>query len=197
MIQPHHASKEINQVLSTMTSIRKTSTLQPGGPRTRTGCIGCRLRRKKCGEEKPRCAGCNRNGLLCTWPDADNSKHAELLRRTYLTCSKSQSLSLGKYNSQDVQGSFPPSRPPPFPKPPKFGGREAANMDLDDDISSIIPKSLNPHLPYVNGLLRQPLSRKLFNHYLHKTHKIMVICQGTKNPFILNSSQWQCPIRQF
>ncbi|KAH7020379.1 fungal-specific transcription factor domain-containing protein [Ilyonectria destructans] len=35
--------------------------------RSRNGCLSCRHRKKKCGEEKPRCLGCRRNNLNCTW----------------------------------------------------------------------------------------------------------------------------------
>lgn len=35
------------------------------GPRKKTGCWTCRLRRKKCSEEKPACAECIRLGIQC------------------------------------------------------------------------------------------------------------------------------------
>ncbi|OGM40773.1 hypothetical protein ABOM_011131 [Aspergillus bombycis] len=37
-------------------------------PRTRTGCLSCRQRKKKCDETKPQCQACTRNKLKCTWP---------------------------------------------------------------------------------------------------------------------------------
>ncbi|KAF2010900.1 hypothetical protein BU24DRAFT_454440 [Aaosphaeria arxii CBS 175.79] len=37
--------------------------------RARTGCLTCRGRKKKCGEEKPTCRGCIRNKLECVWPN--------------------------------------------------------------------------------------------------------------------------------
>ncbi|KAL2793905.1 hypothetical protein BJX66DRAFT_217027 [Aspergillus keveii] len=40
--------------------------------RTRTGCLQCRKRRKKCDEARPRCTGCTRNALDCEWPAGDN-----------------------------------------------------------------------------------------------------------------------------
>ncbi|KAH7140696.1 fungal-specific transcription factor domain-containing protein [Dactylonectria macrodidyma] len=36
--------------------------------RTRTGCLTCRRRKKKCDEQKPACGGCKRNSLDCNWP---------------------------------------------------------------------------------------------------------------------------------
>lgn len=36
--------------------------------RVRTGCLTCRVRKKKCDERKPVCTGCSRNHLTCHWP---------------------------------------------------------------------------------------------------------------------------------
>ncbi|PHH81760.1 hypothetical protein CDD82_7930 [Ophiocordyceps australis] len=36
--------------------------------RSRTGCLVCRKRKKKCDERRPHCNGCTRNRLDCTWP---------------------------------------------------------------------------------------------------------------------------------
>lgn len=37
-------------------------------PRSKTGCVTCRRRKKKCDEIHPKCDGCMRNGLDCSWP---------------------------------------------------------------------------------------------------------------------------------
>lgn len=34
---------------------------------SRTGCVRCKLRRKKCDETKPVCLACQRNRFTCTW----------------------------------------------------------------------------------------------------------------------------------
>jgi transcriptional activator protein UGA3 len=36
-------------------------------PRSRTGCLTCRTRRKRCDNAQPRCANCKRLNLLCEW----------------------------------------------------------------------------------------------------------------------------------
>lgn len=41
--------------------------LRPRRARTRTGCLTCRGRRKRCDERKPTCLACERNKLRCTW----------------------------------------------------------------------------------------------------------------------------------
>src|ERR1700729_2718529 len=33
------------------------------------GCLKCRIRKKKCDGRRPTCLGCERNVLLCRWPD--------------------------------------------------------------------------------------------------------------------------------
>ncbi|KAL6238397.1 hypothetical protein BDW75DRAFT_201687 [Aspergillus navahoensis] len=40
----------------------------PAHLRTKTGCLTCRRRRKKCDEQPDRCKNCSRRGLKCIWP---------------------------------------------------------------------------------------------------------------------------------
>jgi hypothetical protein len=37
-------------------------------PRSKAGCLTCRLRRKKCDESHPICGACHRKELQCSWP---------------------------------------------------------------------------------------------------------------------------------
>ncbi|KAH7403085.1 fungal-specific transcription factor domain-containing protein [Cadophora sp. MPI-SDFR-AT-0126] len=46
-------------------------------PRTTTGCLCCRLRRKKCDETKPECLGCIRNGLICSFASTTDVEKSE------------------------------------------------------------------------------------------------------------------------
>ena len=39
--------------------------------RTRTGCITCRKRKKKCTEERPVCSNCQRINYVCEYPEAE------------------------------------------------------------------------------------------------------------------------------
>lgn len=44
--------------------------------RKRTGCLTCRERRVRCGEERPICKNCSRKSRLCNWPkDGDRFRH--------------------------------------------------------------------------------------------------------------------------
>ncbi|CAK7271743.1 hypothetical protein SEPCBS119000_004763 [Sporothrix epigloea] len=42
--------------------------LRRNQPRSRSGCLTCRQRKKKCDELRPQCVGCTRNKLPCVWP---------------------------------------------------------------------------------------------------------------------------------
>ncbi|MBA7491294.1 hypothetical protein ES702_01839 [subsurface metagenome] len=45
--------------------------------RTRTGCLSCRRRRKKCDDRRPRCSPCQRLRLPCEWGDGPISASEE------------------------------------------------------------------------------------------------------------------------
>lgn len=50
-----------------------TATVRPRKEknRTRTGCITCRKRKKKCTEERPVCSNCQRINYVCEYPEAE------------------------------------------------------------------------------------------------------------------------------
>jgi hypothetical protein len=131
-----------------------------GAPRqkTVTGCIGCRLRRKKCDEARPQCLGCARNGILCVFPEPGNEEHARLLKRT--NCTRRQLV-----------------KPPLDPNSPRTSAR------IDEPLC---PSMLGP-TPYItpgSPYLRQPASQRLLHHYVHRTSKAMATCRDMKSPFL-------------
>ena len=57
--------------MTTVASARNSriySVLRPRKSRTRSGCLACRKRRKKCDELAPVCESCDRLDLKCSWP---------------------------------------------------------------------------------------------------------------------------------
>lgn len=44
-----------------------SSSREKPSMRSRTGCLTCRRRKKKCDESHPSCSGCRRNNLECYW----------------------------------------------------------------------------------------------------------------------------------
>ncbi|CAM1510683.1 Fc.00g010180.m01.CDS01 [Cosmosporella sp. VM-42] len=64
--------------------------------RTKTGCLTCRKRRKKCDENDPVCDGCESSGRECHWP-----LPADLLDRRYASHYRSRHReNVAKYKSQ-------------------------------------------------------------------------------------------------
>ncbi|KZF23777.1 hypothetical protein L228DRAFT_246622 [Xylona heveae TC161] len=59
--------------------------LKPRRLRTRTGCLTCRQRRKKCDERKPKCVACTRNRVSCTWEFAPEDSNYEQARAVALS----------------------------------------------------------------------------------------------------------------
>ncbi|KUJ08534.1 uncharacterized protein LY89DRAFT_332794 [Mollisia scopiformis] len=41
--------------------------------RSKTGCMSCRRRKKKCDEKRPACGGCSRSFLTCQWPTEEQN----------------------------------------------------------------------------------------------------------------------------
>lgn len=155
--------------------------------RTRTGCIGCRLRRKKCDEQRPFCRGCLRNGLLCTWPDDNPGRAAELLSRKKTTVVKKytvqSSSNIGGWELSGAAGRYPHHTE----------GNDASRMQpaspaFDSQIMGIlgsIHQSLCFQPLHGKSNLSQPMSRVLFDHYIHRTTKILSVFQGAINPFLV------------
>lgn len=62
----------LSDKMSAKTERGVSETTTPIKRRTKTGCITCRRRKKKCDEDKVdgKCQGCTRNFLECCWPEA-------------------------------------------------------------------------------------------------------------------------------
>lgn len=88
--------------------------------RVRTGCWTCRRRKKKCDEVRPKCGGCTRNKLSCTWPrNVPNRQPGEISndaaewetseREGYRSCDEEE-VNDGHRERQEEHGS-PESEP--------------------------------------------------------------------------------------
>lgn len=74
--------KTYQQVISLPNSKANTKITQaPVKRRTKTGCLTCRKRKKKCDEDVAdgKCQGCTRNFLECCWPEATTKKCAPVV----------------------------------------------------------------------------------------------------------------------
>ncbi|KAL6693529.1 fungal-specific transcription factor domain-containing protein [Trichoderma pleuroticola] len=134
------------------------SKLRPNYPRFKTGCLSCRLRKKKCDEVKPRCRACCRNNLECQWPD----------------------LSGG--TSQPNSGSTSASRRPVVPRLPIVQAETLSSSPISTALRRQSPTHDLP-IPGTACTLTQA-SGTLLRHYFEHTAGLLCTSPPTKCPFI-------------
>lgn len=81
-----------------MTTVRSMVPISSATLRTKTGCLTCRTRRKKCNEERPQCGNCLKSGRVCSWPsenDLFDRRHSRT-SRTSPAASKSPEVSVAQ-----------------------------------------------------------------------------------------------------
>ncbi|KAH7093477.1 fungal-specific transcription factor domain-containing protein [Paraphoma chrysanthemicola] len=122
--------------------------------RSTSGCLTCRMRRKKCDEEKPTCIGCRRNRLICNWSKSHVSETVVALSRLPDHKRPSPFEAMGEVSFET--------------KPPETGKLQCALMS---PIASI------------PGLTR-PRDALLFSHYLQVTAAQLAGKTEPKNPFL-------------
>jgi hypothetical protein len=149
--------------------------LRPRRTRVKSGCLCCRLRRKKCDERKPTCSGCDRNKLICSWAPSSSSpgRPSDLDWRGQLGSGESVSRT-GKDFTASIAAESSSNSPALFQKRLK---REY----------SMNPSPANQlRLPEMFGTasLNHPSSRILFEHYINNTSNLLCGIRGPENPFI-------------
>lgn len=156
-----------------------TSTTTPKSTilRGKTGCLSCRRRRKKCDERKPTCRACERNALICGWPDKISRPITQIdtvppSTREYTSSKIGMQINLSSDQSDVEAGD---NTAPPLPP-----------VRCTELITEhVLPTSLS--LKYTDFLslrvLDHPQSRNLFEYYFYRTAKIMSPCQES-NPFL-------------
>lgn len=117
----------------------KKSQNVTGNTRTKTGCLTCRKRKKKCDEDivNGKCQGCTRNFLDCSWPVLSALKLQEKL-------TKQRKLSISSDNDSDSDCSTisnstvatitsPKMLPISYPSPKSPGKNMFVVTCLDND----------------------------------------------------------------
>ena len=147
--------------------------LRPRRTRVKSGCLCCRLRRKKCDERKPICSGCDRNKLICSWASSSPApgRPSDLGWRSRLES--------GEQVSRDGK-DFTTSIPSSSSTRPVLEGRLKIEYAMSPRPASQI------RLPEMFGTvsLKDPSSRILFEHYIDNTSQLLCTIQGPENPFI-------------
>ncbi|KAH6980622.1 fungal-specific transcription factor domain-containing protein [Ilyonectria sp. MPI-CAGE-AT-0026] len=149
--------------------------------RTKSGCLTCRLRRKKCGERRPVCEGCTRNSLICSWPSQTPAPDVTVASGEEIRANSTRSRTANA--SHDMSS---PSCPAPIahrvsgkritqaviPVCERAGGPPTPNMmPLGPPISSSFPGKIE--------------EQSLFQHYVCSTaSRLTVRREGDFNPFL-------------
>lgn len=70
--------------------LQGSTVTPPTAPRSKTGCLSCRRRKKKCDELRPVCTGCTNNFLTCEWPPSNPQPQRRRRKRDALSFPPSQ-----------------------------------------------------------------------------------------------------------
>lgn len=182
--------------------------------RVRTGCLTCRSRKKKCGEERPVCRGCTRNHLTCTWPSLRN-KTQRVQERDSADDSSPRSVERDSENDDQPQITI---TQPQSPAPAQYLSTLQPSQNEDLEMSGAFPLSNDisldfpvvedipvqdsfaaedlfqiPSDPFSGLMPRNPSllpqlgndSFELLSHYLSKTANSMGNGSTDANPFIV------------
>ncbi|KAH6867840.1 fungal-specific transcription factor domain-containing protein [Thelonectria olida] len=114
------ADASMNPQSCAMPPLTLTKAAHPRLARFKTGCLCCRLRRKKCTEEKPICTSCKKLGLPCSWPQSDEFAWrlnmgigGDTPARDAIKCLSEVSSGINKRRKSDAS-TTPQSLPPPI-----------------------------------------------------------------------------------
>ncbi|KIW81500.1 hypothetical protein Z517_04525 [Fonsecaea pedrosoi CBS 271.37] len=175
--------------------------------RTKTGCLTCRRRKKKCDELKPTCTGCARNFIECQWPhpvDPNRDSGSQKRKRDVRDVRRKERQAVSRSTISTTSARDIPSLPGQItfildkdsPKSQTFGASSSCatpddNAALQDDAEVGNPESIISWQPLTasfvsthRALLISPSSLLLLQHYLEATSTFLVAKPQSGNPFI-------------
>jgi hypothetical protein len=130
-------------------------------PRTRTGCLTCRQRKKKCDEVKPHCRACERNKLDCLWPP-------HIRRRFKLD--DYQGVAVDGHPHKLVVGRKTSTATSAESVPPSLAGEVSPKVIDNTDPDEVVWSwGLNTFLSQVRAGMLLPTSQVLLSYYLEFT----------------------------
>jgi hypothetical protein len=153
--------------------VRPVPAYRPRRTRSKTGCLCCRLRRKKCDERKPVCRRCETGGLTCSWSDDAGSRQ---------NCANIADPKRATAVEQVHRGVCIPtsiSAEPSAPATPEFNFL----LQLDDEnAGALCAPALHRAPP--EEFLEAPCASLLLEHFVAKTSHTLVGRDALRNPFL-------------
>ncbi|WVQ79259.1 hypothetical protein IAT38_001355 [Cryptococcus sp. DSM 104549] len=205
--QPNHPAP----VSASRETSPRASEYTPGGQggkaiRSRDGCLTCRQRKVKCGEQRPVCDKCKVKDRNCVWPSEDEAERRKNKRRKGFDGSQ-VSMSVGTPDigspphvpaiSVPVQMPRPPKHsikgtvhiPPGFlpPKTAKSAAKKGKEKEEEDFVDFLVPGGLRAELMMDPSFLEPYFptvdERLVMRHYLSKTVHIIIAFESTRHPW--------------
>lgn len=156
-------------------------------PRTRTGCLTCRRRKKKCDETKPKCEACTRNKIDCEWPphiirifglDPPNNRSEQEKRGregTESSTSDDSSIAISPSSQDSLE---------------VIERHDKDDADNKKDYAIIWSRGLNAFLSPRRAGMLLPASETLLAHYMELTGPLLATAPSQTAPFV----SWVMPI---
>lgn len=168
---------------------------QQSGRRSRTGCLCCRLRHKKCDEIKPTCGGCCRNSLICSWPQQESSNQYPVRpkwRRHLLSGSDNASSERTAHDDTSTVESGSNIWESEEPYQAEYqgnGGTESSLPQVESQNCLVVRRRpwQNKASPSINPghlTLRDSNTSTLFAHYAAETAGPLCTRKDAENPFV-------------
>lgn len=160
-------------------------TRRPYSGRTRTGCLVCRGRHKKCDEIRPSCTGCSRNKLSCTWPRRSPTS----LERTATTHADSQVSKSKDDSSKSIHSCV--NRSGTDLTTNEYYSHQSTRTPVESwrllDSAGTPFVITYPRLSFPSPFATSMItcsSNLLLRHYFAKTYRFFAVKPNHTNPFI-------------
>ena len=160
--------------------------------RTRTGCLTCRARRKKCDERRPKCLSCERNKLDCSFPlpkprspiSRSRSPASPASPRTSAipSCLRDEGEHEHEQATAALEASPDTQSTTLVPKRPIHEATATA--------AAASPFGMGTYTPHLvssvslHPILRDNSAATLFYHFCDRSSRILSSVQGHANPFL-------------
>lgn len=168
--------------------------------RTKTGCLTCRTRRKKCDEVGPVCTGCSRNYLECIWPSGTPARQAPPgqphfrmgVHIEHIELYRPLSPPEDQKTTSEGSLSSPPPEQGPSPSvnrytssPEQQRGYHDATERQSRSSGYVTPYTMSPS-PTSSACVAwmEPCSLLLLQHYLEETSTFLVAKPAHYNPYL-------------
>ncbi|KAI7461440.1 hypothetical protein KC351_g16802 [Hortaea werneckii] len=157
-----------------------TKLAAAGKKRTRTGCLNCRKKRRKCDETKPRCQGCQNRRETCEWgvrlsfrPENAQSMDIEhpSMRQAAEVNGKTQNFQIIDITPEVIRDYFEEITPPPeegsepLDSMPKPSSTAQVNSNMQSPIPAVEPLDHGPS-PHLN---QEPIASPVIDTALFAT----------------------------